>query len=95
MTSLYTLGNSYCCCNTTECVHIYDCKMNCDTFFKVCFKESTLISETCYNTTEPTGDNTTFIPFTTSNRVQFYTNTLCEAVSTRVYIAKDYISVYY
>ena len=58
--------------------------MNCDTFFKVCFKESTLTSETCYNTTEPTGDNTTFIPFTTPNIVLFYTNTLCEAVSTRV-----------
>ena len=62
--------------------------MNCDILFKVCFKESTLIPETCYNTTEPTRDNTTLIPFTTSNRVLFYTNTLCEAVSTRENISQ-------
>ena len=73
-----------------------DCKMNCDTFLKVYFNESTLISETCYNTTEPTGDNTTIIPFTTSNRVQFYTNLLCEVVSISVLHAKiySYVPVY-
>ena len=80
LNSFYKSG--YCCCNTSHC-NKNDCKMNCETFLKVCYKESSLISETCYNTTEPTGDNTTFLPFTTPNRVQFYTNTLCETVSTR------------
>ena len=67
--------------------------MNCDTFIKVYFNESTLIPETCYNTTEPTGDNTTLIPFTTSNRVQFYTNLLCEVVSL-VYGMQRHIYMY-
>ena len=95
LNSIY--GNRYCCCNSTICNdRNADCKWNCNTFFKVCYKGSTLISETCYNTTEPTGDNTTFLPFSTPNRVQFYANTLCEMVSIIV-LPKifKYLSIFY
>ena len=64
------------CCCKRACpnVNYTTCDSQCDTYFNVCFKENTNSSEVCYNTTKPTGDNTTLIPFTTPNIVQFMIN---------------------
>ena len=66
-----------CCCKSSMCFidnNNITCDSQCDTYFSVCFKKNTNSSGVCYNTTESTGDNTTMIPFTTPNIVQFMIN---------------------
>ena len=69
-----------CCCKNADCSNKNNntnitCESLCNTYFSVCFKENTLSSSrVCYNTTKPTDDNTTLIPFTTPNIVQFIIN---------------------
>ena len=65
-----------CCCKSSQhlCNNsniIYERQY--DIYIKVCFKENSnnMNSSVCYNTTKLTCDNTTMIPFTTPNIVQF------------------------
>ena len=68
-----------CCCKSSQhlCNNsniIYERQY--DIYIKVCFKKNSnnMNSSVCYNTTKPTDDNTTLIPFTTPNIVQFMIN---------------------
>ena len=70
------------------------CGSQCETYFDVCLKEYNNLRE-CYKTNESTCDDTTFIPFTTPNIVQFMIDneSMTLEVILLTFIYKTYIYV--